>query len=269
MTFRVGLVQLAVGGSKAANLKAAISLIGKAKQQGAKLVSLPECFNSPYGTKYFPEYAESIPDGESTQALSTAAKENDVYIIGGSIPERDGDKLYNTCCVFNNKGDLIEKFRKIHLFDIDIPGKITFKESDVLTGGESTSTFNIGDIKVGLGICYDIRFPQLAQKYRREGCDLLVYPGAFNMTTGPAHWAKLQISRALDNQLYVMTVSPARDLDADYHAWGHSMVVNPWGDILVEAEEKESVLVADIDLEKMHEIRNNIPISAQAKHHLY
>ena len=97
--------------------------------KGAQLVTLPECFNSPYGTKYFPEYAEEIPGGESTAALASAAADNDVYVIGGSIPERDGDKLYNTCCVFNNKGEMIEKFRKIHLFDIDIPGKITFKGS--------------------------------------------------------------------------------------------------------------------------------------------
>ena len=133
---------------------------------------------------------------------------------------------------------MIEKFRKIHLFDIDIPGKITFKESDVLTGGNKRSSFNIGDVKIGVGICYDIRFAELALKYRREGCDILVYPGAFNMTTGPAHWSKLQVSRALDNQVYVMTASPARDLEADYHAWGHSMVVNPWG--VVEAEGTDS-----------------------------
>ena len=129
---------------------------------------------------------------------------------------------------------MIEKFRKIHLFDIDIPGKITFKESDVLTGGNKRSSFNIGDVKIGVGICYDIRFAELALKYRREGCDILVYPGAFNMTTGPAHWSKLQVGRALDNQVYVMTASPARDLDADYHAWGHSMIVNPWGEVETE-----------------------------------
>lgn len=268
MSLRIGLIQLAVGSCKKTNLNAAVAMINKAKAQGAQLITLPECFNSPYGTKYFPEYAEEIP-GESTQALSAAAKENDVFLIGGSIPEREGDKLYNTCCVFNNKGELIEKFRKIHLFDIDIPGKITFKESDVLTGGDKTSTFEVNGVKVGVGICYDMRFAELALKYRREGCDLLVYPGAFNMTTGPAHWAKLQVSRALDNQLFVATASPARDMSADYNAWGHSMLVDPWGDILVEADEGEQLLVHDINLERMREIRSNIPISKQRKEHLY
>jgi len=237
-------------------------------KQGAQLVSLPECFNSPYGTKYFPEYAEEIPGG-STEALASAAKENDVYVIGGSIPELDDGKLYNTCCVFNNKGELIEKFRKIHLFDIDIPGKITFKESDVLTGGDKRSTFTVNGVKVGLGICYDIRFAELALKYRREGCDLLVYPGAFNMTTGPAHWSKLATARALDNQMFVATASPARDMSADYHAWGHSMVVDPWGDVLAEAGDEQQLIVHDINLERMHEIRSNIPISMQRREQLY
>merc|ERR1711990_1168182 len=146
MTLRVGLIQLAVGSCKKTNLKSAAAMIKAAKEKGASLVTLPECFNSPYGTKYFPEYAETIPTGESVQMLSQAARENNIFLIGGSIPERDGDKLYNTCCIFNNKGELIDKFRKIHLFDIDIPGKITFKESKVLTGGNKTVTFELGDI---------------------------------------------------------------------------------------------------------------------------
>lgn len=104
---------------------------------------------------------------------------------------------------------------------------------------------------------------------RREDCDLLVYPGAFNMTTGPAHWAKLQISRAIDNQLFVATASPARDMAADYNAWGHSMLVGPWGDVLAEAEESEQLIVHDINLDRMREIRSNIPISLQRKEHLY
>lgn len=269
MSLRVGLIQLAVGSCKKTNLSAAAGLIQKAKQQGAELVTLPECFNSPYGTKYFPEYAEEIPNGESFEMLSKAAKENDIFLIGGSIPERSDGKLYNTCCIFNNKGEMIEKFRKIHLFDIDIPGKITFKESDVLTGGNKRSSFNIGDVKIGVGICYDIRFAELALKYRREGCDILVYPGAFNMTTGPAHWEKLQIGRALDNQVYVMTASPARDLDADYHAWGHSMVVNPWGEVEAEADENETVIVYDLNLERLREIRANVPISHQRHPDVY
>ena len=157
-----------------------------------------------------------------------------MHIIAGSIPEREGDNLYNTCCIFDNKGELIDTHRKVHLFDIDIPGKITFKESEVLSAGTkgkqlwltednndfrpfindyrpfvveflficlSGTVFDVDNVKIGVGICYDIRFPELAWKYRREGAKVLVYPGAFNLTTGAAHWAKLQIARALDNQV--------------------------------------------------------------------
>ncbi|XP_035873902.1 omega-amidase NIT2 isoform X2 [Phyllostomus discolor] len=225
-TFRLALIQLQVSSIKSDNLTRACGLIQKAATQGAKIVSLPECFNSPYGTNYFPEYAEKIP-GESTQKLSEVAKECSIYLIGGSIPEEDSGKLYNTCTVFGPDGALLVKHRKLHLFDIDVPGKITFQESKILSPGDSFSTFETPYCRVGLGICYDLRFSELAQIYAERGCQLLVYPGAFNLTTGPAHWELLQRGRAVDNQVYVATASPARDDKASYVAWGHSTVVNP------------------------------------------
>ncbi|XP_042337233.1 omega-amidase NIT2-like, partial [Plectropomus leopardus] len=161
----------------------------------SSLSRMQECFNSPYGTGYFPQYAERIP-GESTRLLSEAAAESRVYLVGGSIPEEDGGKLYNSCTVFGPDGELILKHRKIHLFDIDVPGKIRFQESETLTPGHSLSMFETPFCKVGVGICYDMRFAELAQLYGRKGCQLLVYPGAFNMTTGPAHWELLQRGRS-------------------------------------------------------------------------
>lgn len=260
---RVGLIQMAVGSCKKTNLQNAVKLIKQASDQGAKLITLPECFNSPYGTQYFGEYAENIP-GNSSSTIADAAKANNVHVIAGSIPEREGDKLFNTCCIFDNKGEMIDSHRKVHLFDIDIPGKITFKESEVLTAGNKGTVFELENgVKIGVGICYDIRFPELAWKYRQEGAKVLVYPGAFNMTTGPAHWAKLQTARALDNQCFVMTASPARDLEATYHAWGHSMAVNSWGEVLCEADAAEEVLVVDLDLNSLEETRKNVPISTQ------
>ncbi|XP_077919473.1 omega-amidase NIT2 isoform X1 [Halichoerus grypus] len=226
-TFRLALIQLQVSSIKSDNVTRACGLIREAATQGAQIVSLPECFNSPYGTKYFPEYAEKIP-GESTQKLSEVAKECGVYLIGGSIPEEDAGKLYNTCAVFGPDGTLLVKYRKLHLFDIDVPGKITFQESKTLSPGDSFSTFDTPYCRVGLGICYDLRFAELAQIYAQRGCQLLVYPGAFNMTTGPAHWELLQRGRAVDNQVYVATASPARDDQASYVAWGHSTIVSPW-----------------------------------------
>uniref|UniRef100_A0A8D0JK81 Omega-amidase NIT2 n=2 Tax=Sus scrofa TaxID=9823 RepID=A0A8D0JK81_PIG len=242
-TFRLALIQLHVSSVKSDNLTRACGFIQEAAKQGAKIISLPECFNSPYGTKYFPEYAEKIP-GDSTQKLSEVAKECGVYVIGGSIPEEDAGKLYNTCAVFGPDGTLLAKYRKLHLFDIDVPGKITFQESKTLSPGDSFSTF-------------DTR------------CQLLVYPGAFNLTTGPAHWELLQRGRAVDNQVYVATASPARDDKASYVAWGHSTIVSPWGEVLAKAGTEEKIVYADIDLKKLAEIRQQIPIFSQKRSDLY
>ncbi|ESO89486.1 hypothetical protein LOTGIDRAFT_179029 [Lottia gigantea] len=266
--FKLALIQLAVGASKVENVKNAVKFIKEAAGNGAKLVALPECFNSPYGTNYFGEYAESIP-GPSTDSLSQAAKDNQVFLVGGSIPESENGKLYNTSTIFNPQGELIGKHRKVHLFDIDVPGKIRFQESEVLTAGNTLTMFNTPFCKVGVGICYDIRFAELAQIYTRRGCNLLIYPGAFNMTTGPAHWELLQRGRALDNQVYVATVSPARDEKASYVAWGHSTVVNPWGEVISTTEHQETIVYSDIDVEYAKQVRSMVPISTQRRDDLY
>ncbi|XP_063299480.1 omega-amidase NIT2 [Pelobates fuscus] len=266
--FRLAVVQLFVTSDKSQNLKRASQLIKDAAQQGAHVVALPECFNSPYGTKYFAEYAETIP-GQSTQMLSQVAKECGVYVVGGSIPEEDAGKLYNTCAVFGPDGGLLAKHRKIHLFDIDVPGKIRFQESETLSCGDSFTVFETPYCKIGVGICYDMRFAELAQIYARKGCKLLLYPGAFNMTTGPAHWELLQRARAVDNQVYVATVSPARDEKASYIAWGHSTVVSPWGEVIAKAGTEESITSADIDVQYLDEIRQQIPITKQRRLDLY
>lgn len=266
--FRLAVVQLQVSSVKADNLSRVRRLVKEAAGQGSKVVLLPECFNSPYGTSYFSTYAEKIP-GESTQVLSEVAKENKLYLVGGSIPEEDGGRLYNSCAVFGPEGEMIVKHRKIHLFDIDVPGKIRFQESETLSPGNSLSTFDTPFCKVGVGICYDMRFAELAQLYSRKGCRLLVYPGAFNMTTGPAHWELLQRGRAVDNQVYVATASPARDEAASYVAWGHSTVVNPWGEVIAKAGPEETVIYADIDLQYLADIRQQIPITSQRRDDLY
>lgn len=266
--FRLAVVQLQVSSVKADNLSRVRRLVKEAAGQGSKVVLLPECFNSPYGTSYFSTYAEKIP-GESTQVLSEVAKENKLYLVGGSIPEEDGGMLYNSCAVFGPEGEMIVKHRKIHLFDIDVPGKIRFQESETLSPGNSLSTFDTPFCKVGVGICYDMRFAELAQLYSRKGCRLLVYPGAFNMTTGPAHWELLQRGRAVDNQVYVATASPARDEAASYVAWGHSTVVNPWGEVIAKAGPEETIIYADIDLQYLADIRQQIPITSQRRDDLY
>lgn len=266
--FRAALIQSRVGKNRTENLENAARLIGEAKKGGAKLIALPECFNSPYGTKFFNEYAESIPNGPTCQMLSKAAKDHSIYLVGGTFPEVENNKLYNTCTVWNPEGKLLVKYRKMHLFDIDIPGGITFKESDVLHAGNELVTFDFEGVKIGLGICYDMRFEELAKLYRLQGCELLIYPGAFNMTTGPIHWELLQRARALDNQVYVFAISPARN-EQGYIAWGHSQITNPWGKVTAQAGNEEEIIYDDIDLAQCDKIRQQIPIFNQRRTNIY
>ncbi|KAG4075509.1 hypothetical protein HA402_003334 [Bradysia odoriphaga] len=273
-SFRLALIQMKVGTDKIRNVTNAIAHIRQAvADQNPRVVALPECFNSPYGTKYFNEYAETIPDGYTTGKLSEIAKELNIYLVGGTIPERDttdSSTLYNTCTVWSPSGELIAKHRKMHLFDIDVKGGIRFKESDVLTGGSEFTSFQIDNsFKIGVGICYDIRFEEMARIYRNDGCDMLIYPAAFNMTTGPLHWELLQRARANDLQLYVASISPARDPDFEYVAWGHSMVVDPWGKVVITAKESEEIVYADIDMSLNEKVRAQIPISRQRRTDLY
>ncbi|XP_065056181.1 omega-amidase NIT2-like isoform X2 [Rhopilema esculentum] len=264
----LALVQLKVTGNKVEDLKTALLLIKQAADNGAKLISLPECFNCPYGTQYFADYAEPIP-GETSNTLSKIAKDLKVYIIGGSIPETRGEKIYNTTTVFGPDGTLIGTYSKIHLSDVNVPGKLVFTESSVLSPGNNLFTFQAGPLKVGLGICYDLRFPELAHLYDKQGCNLLIYPGAFNMITGPAHWLSLLTARALDNQLYVAGCGPARDENATYVTWGHSTVVDPWGKVIASTAEKEGIVYAEIDADYVDAIRNQIPIHFQKRNDIY
>ncbi|KAI4377518.1 hypothetical protein MLD38_015127 [Melastoma candidum] len=269
--FKIGLCQLSVTADKERNVAHAKKAIHEAVEKGARLVVLPEIWNSPYSNDSFPLYAEDIEGGSSPSAamLSEAAHNLKVTIVGGSIPERCGDKLYNTCCIFGSDGVLKAKHRKIHLFDIDIPGKITFMESKTLTAGETPTIVDTEVGRIGIGICYDIRFQELAMIYAARGAHLLCYPGAFNMTTGPLHWELLQRARAVDNQLYVATCSPARDTGAGYIAWGHSTLVGPFGEVLATTEEHESIIVADIDYSVMDTRRSSLPLAKQRRGDLY
>lgn len=265
---KVALIQCNVSKNRDENLNNASLLIEKAKQNGAELVALPECFNSPYGTSFFNEYAESIPNGPSCEMLSKNAKKHNVYLVGGTIPEQNDGKIYNTCTVWNPEGELIAKYRKMHLFDIDIPGGITFKESDILSAGNSLETFCVKDLKIGLGVCYDIRFEELARLYRLKGCKALIYPGAFNMTTGPLHWELIQRGRANDNQLYVLAVSPARG-SKGYISWGHSQITDPWGKVIAVAGHEEEIIYGVVDTAECDKVRQQIPVGVQRRTDIY
>ncbi|MCJ1473933.1 hypothetical protein MMC13_002589 [Lambiella insularis] len=276
---KLALVQLAASADKSANLSHTKSKVLEASRAGASLIVLPECFNSPYGCQYFPSYAETLlpsPPSESQSpsfhALSSWAKETKAYIVGGSIPEivPDTKKYYNTSLVFSPEGKLLATHRKVHLFDIDIPGKITFKESEVLSPGNKVTLVDIPPYgKIAIAICYDIRFPELATIAARKGCFLLLYPGAFNLTTGALHWSLQARARAMDNQVYVALCSPARDMKATYNAWGHSMAVDPNAQVLVEAGENEEIVYADLKETAIEETRKGIPLYTQRRFDVY
>jgi omega-amidase len=284
-SFTLALIQLGkITSNKQDNLQHARDMILKAANNTKKpdLIVLPECFNSPYGHKYFPAYAENIAfsrgtpydvnasESETVKMLSAVAKQTGTWLIGGSIPERDlrNDATYNTCTVYNPEGQLISLYRKMHLFDIDMPGQ-TFKESETLAGGQHLAIFDTEFARIGLGICYDLRFPELAMIMARKGCHVLIYPGAFNPTTGPLHWELLQRGRALDNLVFVSACSPARDLSADYLAYGHSMVVDPMGRVLSEANEDEETTFTVIDAQVMEQARKGIPVTTQRRFDVY
>ena len=251
--------------------------------EGAALVArrppTPPPTHSPYGNDYFPTYAEPIPSSRSgidpslhpsTAALSSAAAAAGAYVIGGSIPEVTPDgKLYNTCVAFGPDGEIVATHRKIHLFDIDVPGRIVFKESETLSPGSTLASFDTPYGRVGLGICYDIRFPLHALCLRDVGCKFLFYPGAFNLTTGPAHWELLLRARALDTQSFVAGVAGARVPGAKYQSWGHSTLVSPWGEVLGGCAEAAASVHVEVELGRVDEVRANIPVSKQRRDDLY
>ncbi len=236
--------------------------------QGADIIILPEMFNCPYDSSFFSKFSENYP-GETANFLSKLAGLHSVYIIGGSIPEREGNAIYNTSYSFDRKGCLIGRHRKIHLFDVDIEGGISFKESETITAGSDATVIETEFCKIGIAICYDMRFPELIRKMVLRGAKIIVVPAAFNMTTGPAHWHILARTRALDNQVYFIAASPARDEKASYIAYGHSLVANPWGDIISEASAKKEVIFSEIDLGFVDKIRRELPLLKHRKEEVY
>ena len=292
----LALVQLQPGEDGASNRRAAESWLERALQPPLgtprpKVLMLPEIWNAPYAAARFADYAERVSetgslliDGPSPSLAMVArlARRHGVSVIAGSIPERGSDgHLYNTATVIDAGGRLVAMHRKLHLFDVDIPGGIRFRESETLTGGDRLTVLaGAGDplatglaVPPGLGllICYDIRFPELALlMQQRLGCTVLACPAAFNTTTGPRHWHLLMRARAVDTQCFVLACSSARPADVgSYPSYGHSLVVDPWGTVVAEADIGEQVLHAQIDLADVALARQAIPTGLQRRHDLY
>jgi omega-amidase len=265
----LALVQMVVSSVVEENLEKASSMVEKAAAAGAQVVALPEMFSCPYQTDLFPLYAQ-LEGGPMWQWLSALAIRENIWLVGGSVPELDEQgKVYNTCYVFDPSGKQVGKHRKVHLFDININNGQQFKESDTLTAGKDLCLVETPFGKIGIMICFDIRFMEWARLLTDAGADLLIIPGAFNMTTGPKHWELLMRMRAVDNQLFVAAVSPARDASAGYIAYGHSMIVDPWGEVLHRLDEKEGIMISEIDLSMNAKIRAQLPVLSARRNDLY
>lgn len=269
MNIKFALCQMNVVDDKNENIQKATSMILEAIEKNADFIILPEMFNCPYENEKFVEYCEFEKSSHTLNKISKLSQENNVYILAGSIPEKEKNNIFNTSYLFDKNGYIIAKHRKMHLFDIDVKDKIYFKESDTLTAGND---FTIADTefgKIGIGICYDVRFPELARIMVEEGAEILIYPGAFNLTTGPAHWELLFRTRALDNQVFCIGVAPALDKNANYNSYGHSIITNPWGEIVIEGDYNEELLIAEIDLNEVKRIKEELPLIKNKRKDLY
>lgn len=267
--FRIALCQLPVGPERRGNLRAAEAMIWEAKHKEVDLVVLPEMFACPYQQERFPEYAETV-DGEIAQLLCAWARTGAFYLVGGSFPERAMDgRLYNTCLVVDPHGRIVANHRKVHLFDVELSQGVFFQESAVLSAGNALTTIQMGRVKAGIGICYDLRFPEYSRLLTLDGAEILIFPGAFNPVTGPAHWELLLRARAVDNQAFVVGVSPAPVAGLSYQAYGHSMAVDPWGNVLLDAGKEPAIHIVELDFELLEKVRDELPVLRHRRADLY
>lgn len=266
---KVAAIQMPTVKDKMQNIRTAGTYIEKIKAENPDFVILPEMFCCPYQTENFPVYAEK-EGGPSWQAMSDYARKYHIYLIAGSMPEADDSgNVYNTSYIFDRDGKQIGKHRKAHLFDINVKNGQHFKESDTLTSGDHATVFDTEFGKMGVMICYDIRFPEFARTMVLDGARMIFVPAAFNMTTGPAHWELTFRARALDNQIYMLGCAPARDTQAGYISWGHSIVTDSWGKVMKQLDEKEGILIEEIDLDREDQIREQLPLLKHRKSEMY
>lgn len=241
----------------------------KAAGESADFLTLPEMFCCPYDINCFSDYAEE-QGGPIWQICSRIARSYHIFLSAGTMPERDENgRIYNTAYVFDRNGGQIAKHRKMHLFDISIEGGQHFQESAILTPGDSITTFDTEFCIMGLAICYDIRFPELFRLMELRGADLILVPASFNMTTGPMHWELLFRSQAVFHQIFIAGTAPARNENTSYVSWGHSIITDPWGNVLSLMDASEDFRITEIDLEECTKAREQIPLLRHRRKDIY
>jgi deaminated glutathione amidase len=258
--FRIAVVQMNSGGDKEANLRAAEDLIDRAAAERPGLIVLPEYFNFLGLAEEKRANAEPVP-GQTIDRLRRKALQHRIYLHCGSISETSPEtpKLFNTNVILNPEGEIIARYRKIHLYDVEIPGQVSALESASIEAGTEVVNVEIEGVNFGLSICYDLRFPELYRILTLRGAHVLLVPAAFMMFTGKDHWELLLRARAVENQSYVVAAGQVGKHPPAVWCYGRSMIVDPWGTVLATAPDGPSVITADLDLDRLATIRRELP----------
>ena len=260
MKFLAAAIQMLATDDKAANLKEAKHWLRRAAAQGARVAALPEVFIWRGNKKSERESAEPIP-GPSSNALAELARDLGIYVLAGSILEAipASPKAYNTSLLFEPSGKVLATYRKIHLFDVDLANGTSLRESATREFGTRVTIADMGFCKAGLSVCYDLRFPELYRDLAKQDVDLIFVPSAFTAYTGEAHWETLLRARAIENQVYVVAPDQFGKSAKSFETHGHSMIIDPWGQILAELPDGPGVITAEIDLDYLAKVRAELP----------
>lgn len=264
--YRAAAVQMSSGPDRAANVARATALVREAAARGARLIVLPEVFAWRGPRDEEAAAAEPIP-GPITAALGALARELRIYLCAGSLLERaPGEaRAFNTSCVFDPDGVLVARYRKVHLFDVDLPGRVSVRESDTRAPGTETVTVPTPLGTLGLSICYDLRFPELYRALVQAGAQVLLVPAAFTFPTGAAHWEVLCRARAVESQCYLIAPDQSGPSPHGFLGYGDSLIVDPWGRVLARAGDGDAVVTADIDLAYLARVRRELPCLTHAR----
>lgn len=256
----VGVVQTNSQDDRNANVAEVLAGIDRAAKMGARFVSLPETWSHLGSPKGDLAAAELIP-GPLTDVLADKARQHSIYLHAGSILEKvdEHGKLYNTTIVFDPVGEIVARYRKMHLFDVDIAGEKAYRESDTIEPGEEIVTFDLDGVRVGLAICYDVRFPELFRILALRGAEIVMLPAAFTLMTGKDHWETLIRARAIENTVFMVAAAQVGSHPPGRMCYGRSMVVDPWGVVLAQAGDIPTVITATLELDEITRVRGQIP----------
>ncbi|MCS6925437.1 MAG: carbon-nitrogen hydrolase family protein [Candidatus Binatia bacterium] len=264
-SYLAAAVQMTASSVKEENLAKAEMFVRLAADRGAVLVVLPEVFSWRGSRAESAAQAEPIP-GPTTERLCALARRHQIYLLAGSFLEKTTEpRSYNTSLLLGPQGEILAQYRKIHLFDIDIPGQVRTQESETMKPGHEIVTCDTPLGRFGLSICYDLRFPELYRRLAAQGAEIICVPSAFTFPTGAAHWEPLLRARAIENQTYVIAPNQIGKNVYGFADYGNSMIIDPWGKVLARAPDKECFITAEIDRDYLEKVRRELPCLAHRR----